>query len=271
MARNTIVCTTKNHFEMTRMCLESLTASIDMAMHEIILVDDNSTDATWSLAENFQIIRNRKGGLYRSWNIGIEASESEFVTVINNDLLFPQRDWWFWVEKSLRETIFEFVYPVDLESLRLSPKIYHLVGRAAKENDLVVHSGFGDIRACCFSGRRDLFKNISSFDERFQVWYGEKDFEIQLIRAGIPYGKVINSFVQHLGSATLTDKGRGAYEAAKRSDYQAFLDKFSSAELSDIGLTLPAFGPHRLLDGASPNCLEGVPTRWLTDHDYDYR
>jgi glycosyltransferase involved in cell wall biosynthesis len=61
--------------------------------HEIILVDDFSTDNTHSKIQQFQssklnykIIKNKKNGLGSAMTVGIENSNKEFITIFMADL-----------------------------------------------------------------------------------------------------------------------------------------------------------------------------------------
>lgn len=242
MKKNTFVCTTRNHYETTRMCLESLVSSLDFSEHELVIIDDSSTDRTHELSRSFPFITNVAGGLYRSWNIGIRQAETEFVTVINNDLLFPQRDWWKHIELALRTTDYQFVYPDDIESIPFDRQAYGIFGRAL-QSDLAIESGFGDIRACCFTARKSFFERFRYFDEDYSVWYGEKDFEAWMMHEGVSYGKVTSAAVRHLGNVTIeieaneAETGNAGMDALARQDFEAFRNKMKSLNLSKLDVT----------------------------------
>ena len=74
-------------------CLESLTSSRPRAIHEIIVVDNASTDDSVRLARQFSGVRviqspsNR--GFAAANNIGIRASTGQLILLLNSDTVVP--------------------------------------------------------------------------------------------------------------------------------------------------------------------------------------
>src|SRR5262245_31361499 len=64
--------------------------------HEIIIVDDGSTDETEGLLCNVDpeitCLRKENGGPASARNLGIRASQTDFVAFTDSDCL-PKRDW----------------------------------------------------------------------------------------------------------------------------------------------------------------------------------
>jgi GT2 family glycosyltransferase len=72
-------------------CINSITKSVDFN-HEIILVDNNSTDKSVSIVrkhfKNVRIIENKKNlGFATGNNIGISESSGEYILLLNNDTI----------------------------------------------------------------------------------------------------------------------------------------------------------------------------------------
>jgi GT2 family glycosyltransferase len=86
-----------NHCDLTRRCLESL-AGTDLAGAEVIVVDNGSTDQTPAVLTTFEWVRvvrlARNLGFTGGNNAGIAAAaKGSDIVLLNNDLLFSQRDW----------------------------------------------------------------------------------------------------------------------------------------------------------------------------------
>jgi GT2 family glycosyltransferase len=74
-------------------CLESLHEPPPVASHEIIVVDNRSSDDSAAAARawgDVRVIENDKNlGFARATNIGIRASEGEYLLLLNSDTVVP--------------------------------------------------------------------------------------------------------------------------------------------------------------------------------------
>jgi glycosyltransferase involved in cell wall biosynthesis len=108
-----IIVFTYNSFDLIEKTLEHLNAAIRYSNieHEIILVDNNSTDNTIELVEHFaqmnsieiKIIHNPKQGLSYSRIEGVKAASKEFICFIDDDNFISET----WVE-TLKNIIVEY-------------------------------------------------------------------------------------------------------------------------------------------------------------------
>jgi GT2 family glycosyltransferase len=248
-----IVVTTHDGYPFTRWCLESLAATLAPGSYEVILVDNGSADETLRLRSHYRFVENSGTSLYESWNLGIEAARTEFVVCTNNDIWFCTRDWWSWLRRGLERGV-DWVYPTVLEHQDVDLLLYERIAGAAAHDDLALTVERGTISACCFAMRRSLLEDVGRFDRQFDVWYGEKDYEIRLLMAGRRYGEVANAVVRHFGASTIDlahadprdfafeRRGR-RFEEIARADYDRFQRKHESTPLESIGLRMPGFGP----------------------------
>jgi GT2 family glycosyltransferase len=94
--RLSLVVLAWNHWELTRRCLQSL-AETDLAGAEVVVVDNGSTDETPAGLASLGWVRvvtlARNLGFTGGNNAGIAATKGSDVVLLNNDLIFTQRDW----------------------------------------------------------------------------------------------------------------------------------------------------------------------------------
>jgi glycosyltransferase involved in cell wall biosynthesis len=254
MERLSIVVTTRNHFLLTRLCLESILWTLPEDAYEILIVDDGSSDETLGLAKYFRFIPNRAGGLYESWNLGVQAANTEYVAVLNNDVFFCMQDWWPRMEAVFQSTAADWLFPLTVETQSLVATMHATVSEAIRDTRVRFQPTPGAIEACSFILRKSLFETLGPFDSRFKIWYGEKDYEVRMLQQKILYGRVDNVVVRHFGSSTLGLAVRGASELRTRAeqearyaelataDYTVFRSKFSEEALEAVGLRMPPFG-----------------------------
>jgi hypothetical protein len=91
--RISVVVCTYNGRRTLGECLRKL-ALLDYPNHEVIVVDDGSTDGAPDEAESygFRLIRTENGGLSRARNVGLQAATGEIVAYIDDDA-YPDPDW----------------------------------------------------------------------------------------------------------------------------------------------------------------------------------
>jgi len=93
-----------NNLALTRACVESLQATLPAGLaHEIILVDDGSTDGTraWlaTLGSPFRVVLNEQNlGYATANNRAVAVAEGALLCLVNNDLVFLPG----WLEPMLR-------------------------------------------------------------------------------------------------------------------------------------------------------------------------
>ena len=86
-----------NRAGLTRTCLDALQRTIDRDGHEVIVVDNASTDGMAAMLATHPLsprtLRNAENlGFARACNQGAEAARGEFVLFLNNDTV-PEPGW----------------------------------------------------------------------------------------------------------------------------------------------------------------------------------
>ena len=91
--RISVVVCSYNGARTIRECLEGL-SKLEYPNYEVIVVDDGSTDATATIASDydFHLIRTENCGLSHARNVGLEAATGEIVAYIDDDA-YPDPHW----------------------------------------------------------------------------------------------------------------------------------------------------------------------------------
>jgi GT2 family glycosyltransferase len=188
----------------------------------------------------------------------MQATRTEFVAVLNNDVFFCMQDWWPRIEAVFQATKVGWLFPLTVETQSMVSNMHAKISKAVRDTGLRIHPTPGEIEACSFILRRSVFEHLGPFDSRYKVWYGEKDYEVRMLQRNILYGRVDNVVVRHFGSSTLGLAARGPSKLRIRAteqahyadlaarDYKLFRSKFSEKDLRAVGLRMPPFGAHAL-------------------------
>ena len=86
-------------------CVDSIWHYCDPKLHRIIVIDNNcTTDSTGEpTGDLYEKLRNkvhlyihsyRNLGCAKPWNLGIQMSDTEFVTILGDDTRIVDKDWW---------------------------------------------------------------------------------------------------------------------------------------------------------------------------------
>src|SRR5262249_13077390 len=86
LPRISLVVCTYNGERTLRNCLQGLT-QLRYSNHEIIVVDDGSTDGTAAIAHEYRVrlIRTKNNGLASARNTGLEAASGEIIVYTDDD------------------------------------------------------------------------------------------------------------------------------------------------------------------------------------------
>ena len=166
-------------------CLESL-SSLDHPSHEIIVVDDGSTDGTAEICQTFsgvKVIRLDRGGPSRARNTGVRKARGKFVAFTDSDCSVDSQ----WLKELEKGFIGPDVAGVGGD--QVSPADESEMGKRIQEflkisgfvtRYIQTEAAFGETthNASCNSAyRKIIFEEIGGFDE--EQFPGE-DLELDL-------------------------------------------------------------------------------------------
>ena len=237
-------------------CLRSIyegTRSIDF---EVIVSDNGSTDGSIEfLTQNFpsaHVIRNGANLRFsRGNNVGIEASQGDYVLILNSDTVVHDRSLDVFVafaDKHPETGAFgcrvlnpDGTYQV---SARLFPSIWRSWVAALYLRPLGTFiSAFNDGEyqdwngeservidwqsGCCIMFRGDLLRRLGGFDPQFSYYYEEVDLCHRVSDAGYPVRFTPEATITHLGGQSSSKRYPIPFELDKyRNRYRYFLKYF---------------------------------------------
>ena len=214
-----------NQVDYTKQCLASLYKN-SPATTRVTVIDNGSSDGTGAYlagVPGLNMIRNDKNrGCAAAWNQGVQASVSNWILFLNNDVLLTPR----WMEGLISAAV-ENGLDIASPAMREGPLNYKLEEYARQ----FVSSTSGAARpgvahGVCFLVRRRVFDAVGLFDENFRFGqFEDKDFFYRAREAGFALGATGRSFVHHFGSVTQDYVRRKlpleAYEEWNREYYRS--------------------------------------------------
>ena len=214
-----IIILALNQLEHTRACLESIAAHTAVA-HEVIVVDNGSTDATAEFLKTWQaghsnctVIRNESNrGFAAGNNQGLAIARGKHLLLLNNDTVVTAG----WLDAMLAvfvrhpgtgivgpvsncvsgpQLVREAVYPNLPEMHAFAGR--HAQANAGQSSEVVRAVGF------CLLVAQEVVNQIGGLDERFGSGnFEDDDFCIRTQLAGFRIRVARDSFVHHVGSQT---------------------------------------------------------------------
>jgi GT2 family glycosyltransferase len=215
-----IVIPTWNGRNLVAECLASLRQQTTRG-HEIIVVDDGSTDDTCAfLAKEYPDVRvvrlETNSGFCVAVNAGIRAGTGDLIMLLNNDMtLAPDC-----LEKLLLATeMSDAALFAPLVLFREEPDVVYSAGDCQRANGRPESIGFRckrdtfELPARIFGVsagaglyRREVFERAGVLEERFVAYFEDSDLNLRARLAGFDAQLAPDAVAYHVGSASLGGK-----------------------------------------------------------------
>ena len=266
-----------NKCELTVQCLKALEAVTSHLPHEVIVVDNASTDDTPHHLKRFAgrvcVLRNEtNAGFAAACNQGAAAAQSNLFLFLNNDTV-PLAGW---------------LEPL-LEELRLHPNVAAAGSKLLYQNKLVQHAGVAFTRdtrspfhihsflraddprvnrrrelqavtAACVLIRAEWFQKCGRFNEIYRNGYEDLELCLQIRKQGGTIVYQPKSVLFHLESQT---PGRKRYDNENRA---LFFQRWNEMILSDEDACYFEDG-YRLVERKRDSLIERRLVRLASDED----
>ncbi|MET1056737.1 MAG: hypothetical protein ABWY16_15620 [Pedobacter sp.] len=185
----------------TENCINSLIVS--ESPHQIkfnVLVIESQKDLMPFQYENSTTIYPEDRFSYNKYlNIGIELTESKFVCLCNNDLIFHPR----WATEILKA----FNQNADLSSASPACSKHH--PRMGYQLNSGLYTGYRssyELAGWCVFLKRDALRIIGRLDENYKFWCADNDYANMLSVLRLRHALVSSSIVDHLDGATFNNR-----------------------------------------------------------------
>lgn len=245
-----------NLWDYTLRCLFSIMRHTAHIPHEVIVVDDASTDETKEglpLLEGIRVIRNeRNRGFAWNNNKAAAAATGKYLLFLNNDTEVQPR----WLDEML--AVIEGLDNVGVVGCKLlfpDGSIQHAgvaFSYCAPRPISPFHMHYGQpadvstkmldlnaVTAACSLMPRDLFHRLGGFDEEFRMGYEDVDLCLRVREAGHRVVYTPNAVVTHyesLSEGRFVDSGRN--EEILNAKWIGRFDRFES-DFRTLGLPTP--------------------------------
>ncbi len=198
--RVSIVMPLYNQVDYTQACLKALEETSNGVPHELILVDNGSSDATGALLDRMagqaRVIRNGENlGFARGNNIGAKQAQGDYLVFLNNDTA-PHAGWLkALVEEADADSHIgvvgaKLLYPdtgrIQHAGIELINGVPDHVCRQAAADDPKVNQArdLDMVTGACLLIRRELFDRLGGFDEGYVNGVEDVDLCLRVREAG---------------------------------------------------------------------------------------
>jgi glycosyltransferase involved in cell wall biosynthesis len=165
-----IVIPAKNEEQYLSLCLQGIRSAFrNHQAHEVIVVDNGSTDQTRNIAVDFgcKVVENRKPGPASSRNKGATAAKGNMIAFIDADCVIPEK-WFEYAKQHFKDpkTVavgFKIVPDIN-EMTWVEGAIFHLnKRRGTKISDFAIKVSW--LATSNLIIRKNIFDEIGGFDE----------------------------------------------------------------------------------------------------------
>lgn len=220
----TVVIPALNQLRYTRQCVQSLTDN-GVPAESLLVIDNGSTDETpaWLASRaDIRSIRNPVNlGCGGAWTQGAMASSSDWVVLLNNDIVCAHN----FIEAQIlaaQRLDLQVVSPAMVE-FKLDYDLASFTQEFLAKMSGTVREGW--FHGVCFSVHRTVFEKIGFLDTD-RLLFGREDAEFlsRCTRHGLKVGTVGDAFMHHFGMITQTAMKK-ALGVSKFGDHRYFYSK----------------------------------------------
>lgn len=216
---------TRDIYEMNVQAIASLRANAPEATCHVFLMESNPAFPTlgWTYEADIQVVYPQEAFNFNRFNnLGTALGKSEWIVFSNNDVVYAPGWCAAMLATHAGDQRLRCLCPVDHQSPYTPQGTF-----AAGETSRVGHHVRLTFTGWCFMVQRSVFLETGPFDERFDYYFADDDFTMQLRRADILNAAVMGAHVHHLAHVTSRSNAIDISEKFK-SDQQRFQSKWGS-------------------------------------------
>lgn len=198
-----VIIPTLNQLELTKICLESVSKNTRDIEHEIVVVDNASTDGTIDYLKEkgiFYLANLENLGVAKAWNQGIKVSKGEYVCIINNDII-ASKGWLSGLVDFYEKHADAGIVSPGTRWGQLNYDFDRYAAVYSRKMKGAVKEGYA---GWCMLIKRDRFAKTGYFCEDYKIGtYEDTDFYAALKNTGFKSYVTGSVFIHHFGSRTL--------------------------------------------------------------------
>ena len=161
----------------------------------VLVIESNKELKPYQFENATTIYPDEKFGFHKYLNIGIKLTDSPYVCMCNNDLIFHKN----WASEILNAMDND---PDMLSAVPYDPNFHKKEGFT--ENAPPFEGYFGVLIGWCIFVKREIFNTIGMLDENLVFWYCDYDYSNTLEKFKVKNCLISTSVVTHLGSESIT-------------------------------------------------------------------
>lgn len=257
-----------NHVEELSVCINSIVEKSTYENYEIIIIENNSDEATFRYYETLKTNPRIKVVVYKPEagfnysainNFGEKHANGDYLLLLNNDVEIISPDWiqemlMFCQREDVGAVGAKLYYPDDtIQHAGVILGLLTLAGHAYKNQPRDTLGYFGracyqqDLTACtaaCLMVKRSVFNEIGGFDEKFAVAFNDIDLCMKIRQKDYlivftPYAELYHYESKSRGSEDTPEK-----IARFSGEIQRFYDKWGK----ELKAGDPYYNPNLTLD-----------------------
>lgn len=215
-------------FEMNMRAIATLRASEPGLHFNVFLLESNPhfPAMNWQYDAEVQVIFPKLPFNFNRFNnIGLSLGQAEWVLFTNNDVIFHSGWCSAMLAIAAQHPRLHCFCPVDPSSQHTPEGTF-----SAKETFRIGHRVRVTFTGWCFMVKRSVFQETGLFDERFDYYFADDDFTMQLRKHDILNAAVPAAHVTHLAHVT---SRKNALDISEKftADQRRFRDKWGSQRL----------------------------------------
>ena len=190
-------------YKMNCKCISTFIESARFANvnFEILLVESYITQNYKYKYPNFKIITpNLPFNFHQFLNIGIKKTYGDFYVLSNNDVIFSKNWLRVLLDVSKTYSFIESFSPYDSASNKLSKDII-LNNEYVCGYEIQKH-----ITGWCLVLKKKVINTIGKLDERFDFYYADFDYSMQLQKYNIKHALLTKAIVNHIESVSYSQE-----------------------------------------------------------------
>ena len=218
-----IIIPTKNNYQILKRCISSIEKKTNYKNKEIIIVDNLSTDSAtkkyYSSLSHTIINYSENFNFSKMNNLAVASSSGQLLLFLNDDTQVLDS---FWLDELVSIAMQDDVGIVGPKLIFSDNTIQHagvvflktgsgfhplmrqLEYSSGYHNILNSTRDYSAVTGACLMIKKEIFDKVGNFDNSFDVYYGDADLCLQVVKMG--YRVIYTPFTKllHEGSFTIT-------------------------------------------------------------------